>query len=444
VASWPTIRLILMMSILSCWHTRQIDYVLAYTQADAETDNLYMKIPKGFELIGGDDSDKDYVLKIRKNIYGQKQAGRVWNKHLVERLKSVGFTQSAIDECVFYRGKSIYVLYTDDSILAGPDSNELDQIIADMKAAKLDLTVEGDICDFLGVRIARDPDGTVHLTQPHLIDRILKDLRLDKDNVATKQTPAPVSTLLSRHSDSESFDGHFDYRSVVGKLNYLEKSTRPDISYAVHQCARFASDPKKEHGKAVTWIGRYLAATRDKGLVFKPTEQSFDCYVDADFSGNWDKQEAPSDSDTARSRTGYVIHYAGCPIVWASKLQTQIALSTTEAEYIALSTALRETIPLMELVRELHDNGFNFTATTPTIHCKVFEDNSGAVEIATVHKMRPRTKHINTQYHHFRQYVQDGKISIVPISTENQRADILTKSLPMPLLVKHRRDIMGW
>ena len=157
-----------------------------------------------------------------------------------------------------------------------------------------------------------------------------------------------------------------------------------------------------------------------------------------------DKEGASSDPDTARSRSGYVIEYAGCPIVWASKLQTQIALSTTEAEYIALSIALRDTIPLMELVRELRNNGFDYAATKPTIHCKVFEDNSGALEIATVHKFRPRTKHINTQYHHFRFYVESGKITIHAISTEEQRADILTKSLSVPTFIKHRRAIMGW
>jgi hypothetical protein len=105
-------------------------------------------------------------------------------------------------------------------------------------------------------------------------------------------------------------------------------------------CARFAADPKKEHGKAVEWLCRYLASTRDKGIILKPTDQSFDVYVDSDFIGNWDSETATDDIDTAWSRTGYIIIYAGCPIVWKSKLQTQIALSTTEAEFMALSAAL--------------------------------------------------------------------------------------------------------
>jgi hypothetical protein len=131
------------------------------------------------------------------------------------------------------------------------------------------------------------------------------------------------------------------------------------------------------------------------------------------FFDYWCKAEASKDSATARSRSGYVITYAGCPIMWASKLQTQVALSTTEAEYTALSTALRDIIPLMELVKELQSKGFDYTATQPVVHCKVFKDNSGEVEMANVYKFCPRTKHINTQYHHFQQFVKDGKIAIL-------------------------------
>jgi Reverse transcriptase (RNA-dependent DNA polymerase) len=442
VASWPTIRLILTMAIIKRWHTKQIDFVQAYTQAKIETDNVYMKIPKGFEIRGK--NTDECVLKIDQNIYGGKAAGRVWNKHLVNKLTEIGFKQSEIDHCLFYRGQAVYVLYTDDSILAGPDEAELDQIVEDMKRVGLKLSVDGDVSDFLGVKINHEPDGTIHLTQPQIIDSILKDLHLLSDNVKTRQTPAAVTTILRRHPNSETFDEHFNYRSVIGKLNFLEKSTRPDISCATHQCARFASNPKKEHGKAVEWLCRYLASTRDKGIILKPTEQSFDVYVDADYVGNWDPETASNDIDTARSRTGYVVFYAGCPIIWKSKLQTQIALSTTEAEFMALSAALRETIPLMELVKELQRYGYDFTAVRPTVHCRVFEDNSGAIELARVPKMRPRTKFINVQYHHFRQYVDRKEISILSIDTTDQCADILTKSVSLSALTKLRFRIMGW
>jgi ATP-binding cassette subfamily B (MDR/TAP) protein 1 len=282
------------------------------------------------------------------------------------------------------------------------------------------------------------------MNQPHLIDSILKELHLDQENAKSKSTPAAASKLLSAHTSSEAFDGHFNYRRVIGKLNYLEKSTRPDIAYAVHQCARFVSDPKVEHGNAVKWLGRYLQGTKDKGIILSPQGKSFDVYVDADFAGNWNKEEAEDDGSTARSRYGYFIRYMGCPILWASKLQTEIALSSTESEFIGLSHALRTTIPLMELVKELKAHGYKMGSTKPKVHCEVFEDNSGAIEIAQVPKMRPRTKHINIKYYHFRDYVERGEISIHKIATEEQPSDILTKPVNATLLNKHRGFIMGW
>ena len=170
----------------------------------------------------------------------------MWYQYLKKKLiKKVGFTQSKVDECIFNRGKTIYAIYTDDSILAGPDKDEIKQIIKDIKKAGLDITVEGDLQDFLGVNIDHKDDGTIHLSQPHLNDNILKDLHLMDDKVKTKNTPAPSSKILSRHPESDNFDNMFTYRSVIGKLKYLEKGSRSDIAYITHQCARSSVDPKK-------------------------------------------------------------------------------------------------------------------------------------------------------------------------------------------------------
>jgi hypothetical protein len=442
VASWNSIRLLLAMTALHGWHTTQLDFVLAFPQAPVER-VLYMSIPKGFEVENG--RSQDYVLQLHKNVYGQKQAGRVWNKHLVKKLiNELKFEQSKVDECVFYRGKTMYALYTDDSILAGPDQGEIDQIIREMEEAKLDITVEGDLQDFLGVNIERMPDGSINLTQPHLIDQILDDLRLNDDNVAEKTIPATSSKLLSRHSDSDPFDNSFNYRSVIGKLNYLEKSTRSDIAYITHQLARFSADPKKEHGQALRWLGRYLKATRTKGTILRIDEsKDMEVYVDADFSGNWDQKES-QDRDTARSRHGYIIMYAGCAVLWKSQMQTEIALSSTESEYTGLSYALRDAIPIMELLKEMKRKKFPIRSTIPNVHCKVFEDNSGALEMANVHKTRPRTKHLNVKLHHFRDYVTRKEISINPIDTSMQLADYLTKAVNWVTLTRLRPLVMGW
>ena len=445
VTSWKFIRLLLIMIVKNGWHSRQIDYVLAFPQAPVERE-IYMKIPKGFEIETGSKDQKEHVLKVHKNVYGQCQASRVWYQYLKTKLvKELNFKQSKVDECIFYRGKTIYMLYTDDSILAGPSQKEIDEIIKDLKKAKLNVTDEGDIQDFLGVNIDKQKDGTIHLTQPHLVDQILKDLNMIQDNVKCKDVPAMSSKLLKRDEDGEEFDQSFHYRSIIGKLHYLEKGTRSDIAYITHQCARFAENPKESHAKAIRWLARYLKGTRDKGLIIKPKrDKGLEVYVDADFSGNWDPKAPEMDRDTARSRHGYIVMYQGCPIIWKSQMQTEICMSSTESEYVGLSYALREVIPIIELMKEMKRRKYNIATAIPKVHCKVFEDNSGALEMAKTHKYRPRTKHLNVKYHHFRDYVSRGEISIHKIDTTDQLADYLTKPVTKEILDHLRPQVMGW
>ena len=445
VASWASVRLVLAMAAAFNWHTVQLDYVHAYPQAPVERE-IYMEIPAGFTT-GNDDQEpkRDWVLRLNRNVYGQKQAGRVWNRFLTDRLVTrAGFRQSKTDDCVFYKGNVIYVLYTDDSILAGPDKDEIYQCIEDIKKAKLNITVEGDIQDFLGVRITRNNDGTITFAQPHLVDKILNAVRLGETG-KDRDTPAPSSRILKRNSNSPNFDRSFDYRSVVGMLNYLDAGSRSDIAYATHQCARFSADPKREHGDAIRWLARYLRGTRDKGMTFTPDKSlGLEVFVDADFAGNWDRNEAAGDRDTARSRHGYIIQFMGCPIIWKSQLATEIALSSTESEYTGLSYALRDAIPLMGLIKEIRANNRAVPKANTKVMCRVFEDNSGALEMAKVHKYRPRTKHLNVKLHHFRSYVESGEITIHPIKSEDQIADYLTKPLNTSRLAFLQKKVMGW
>jgi hypothetical protein len=220
--------------------------------------------------------------------------------------------------------------------------------------------------------------------------------------------------------------------------------TRPEINYAVHQCARFAHDPKESHELAIKRIGRYLLGTKDQGLILKPDlSKGFEVYPDADWAGNWEK-EYSHDLTGSKSRTGYVIFYAGCPIVWGSKMQPLISLSTTEAELQSLSSTLRETLGLMNLLQELQQRGFPIPFTKPTVRCKVYEDNAACIQVATQPKMRPRTKHLSVRLHHFRQHVLDKTITIEHISTKDQIGDIMTKALPGPQFKKLRRILSGW
>ena len=225
-----------------------------------------------------------------------------------------GYRQSTVDHCVYYKGSStVFLLYVDDGIFIGPDAAEIDNLIMSLKRNPLhktsyDIMDEGNLSEYLGVKIDHLERGRMLLSQSHLIQQILNDLGF-KDNTKSKHTPAPALTIFNRDSNGKEFEEEWAYRLVIGKLNFLEKFTRGDLSYAVHQCARFFSIcPKHSHAEAVCHIGRYLIGTKNKGIILNPSQDLFDCYVDADFCGTWNPDTAEGDSSTSKSCTGYVIN----------------------------------------------------------------------------------------------------------------------------------------
>jgi hypothetical protein len=201
VVTWPTIRLILVLSLLFNWYTAQVDYVLAYPQADAECD-LYLSIPRGFHS-NETGSSALHVLKLIKNIYGQKQAGKVWNDYMNDKLTTkLGYTRSKIDPCLYYHGTALFVIFVDDGIFASPDAKEIDKLKIEMGQV-FEMTDEGDLNDYLGVNIDRRSDGTIELTQPHLINQIIEDVNFVPETKTKKHTStiiqnAPTRTRLRR------------------------------------------------------------------------------------------------------------------------------------------------------------------------------------------------------------------------------------------------------
>ena len=200
-----------------------------------------------------------------------------------------------------------------------------------------------------------DPSGLT-MAQSFLLDRTIKAVGFDSATTKSARDGVPaVYPLLNKDCNGPPPKANWKYRSVIGMLGYLQGTSRPDIVMATHQCARFCSSPKLSHERAVKRIVRYLLDSRDKGIIFRPDiSKGLECFVDADFAGGW--KDGDHDSlESVLSRTGYVIMFAGCPITWGSKLQTEIALSTTESECIAISTAMREIIPFLGFMQEIGD-----------------------------------------------------------------------------------------
>jgi hypothetical protein len=207
----------------------------------------------------------------------------------------------------------------------------------------LDLSIEQDYAGYLGVDVKPQEDGTIHLSQAGLISCIINNIGLSE---ATSHKSTPAGEILASHKSSPPLSADYNYRSVLGKIMYLSSNTRCDLAFANHQCARFASDPRAPHGVALKRIGRYLLTTSDKGMIINPSKDlKLDCYADADFAGMFTSSD-PHDPKSVKSRTGFVITLGSIAVTWCSKLQTEIALSTMESEYIALSQAMRTSLPL--------------------------------------------------------------------------------------------------
>jgi hypothetical protein len=189
--------------------------------------------------------------------------------------------------------------------------------------------------------------------------------------------------VLGSHKDQPKHDETWDYTSVVGMLMYLSCNSCPDIAFALHQCACFTHDPRKPHLQVVKQIVQYLKGTGDKGMIFTTMDEaSVDCYVDSDFAGGFNKEGNMQDPAMAHSCTGYIMFAYGVPICWGSRLQTEIALSTVESEYIALARATREVLGLQNLLEEIsNEMDVNKTFQFTTLS-QIFEDNNSTLALA--------------------------------------------------------------
>ena len=223
-------------------------------------------------------------------------------------------------------------------------------------------------------------------------------------------------------------------------LLYLTGHSHPDIAFAVHQCARYTFEPKDTHMTALKRIGQYLKGTHDKGLTLNPTEDlTIDCYPDADFAGLWGYKDS-QDPHCIHSHTSYVITQS-CPILWTIKLQTEIALSTMEAEYVALSTAGKDLFPIMDILKEFCNTLGLQTPSQGNLH----EVNLGALTIQLEpRRMPPRSKHYAVKYHWFREHIGPRNIHLLKIPTANQLGDLFTKGLGRVAFQRLRKELMGW
>jgi len=373
-----------------------------------------------------------------------------------------GFHQSTSDPCLFIRNDCIIALYTDDCCVFATDNAIINELIRSL-SEEFVLQDKGSIEDYLGIHVDQqlNPDGsinTITLTQSSLIDTILTDLGITYKTSRPNAKDVPILEVLHPHPDAVPYPKTApNYRSIIGKLNFLAQSARPDISYAVNSCARYLNNPNQMYYLAAKQIGHYLYGTRMKGLILTPTpENRLSAYVDSDFAGSWSKLTSHL-RHSALSRAGFVIMYSGCPIHWVSKLESEIALSTCKTKYIALSMCARALIPLRRILDELskwffRPNGVNSfdnihsMITMCQLQSIIYEDNATCLAIAndTTSLTGPRTRHLSIKWHHFKDQILTGSIHVEKITSLLNWADIFTKPLTVAQFRILRKLLLGW
>lgn len=440
VARLSSIRIMVALAVEHDMTIQQFDVTTAYLNGELQ-EKVFMEVPKYTmealeDIIELEGTNTDVgrkasrminelqkgnkVCLLKKALYGLRQAGRCWNSKIDEVLIKFGARKSTADPCIYFKGEGeniiLISIYVDD-ILAASRSKERIAELGQYLSRMFEIKDLGTVNHCLGIEFDLNKNG-IKMSQTGYIRDILERFGMsDSKPVSTPLDPGVK--LQKSKSEPSSEESSFPYRELVGALMYLAVCTRPDISYTASYLSQFNSCYDLTHWTAAKRVLRYLQGSRDVGLYFHKSNKSLKAFVDADWAN------CPDDR---RSYTGFAFILGNCPISWESKKQRTVALSSTEAEYMALSEAAKEASYLMNFFKEL---GFS-TREKVTIFC----DNNGARKLAENPIFHNRSKHIDVRHHYVRDILKKGEMEIKYIPTEEMAADVFTKGLPKPKLVQ--------
>jgi transposase InsO family protein len=404
VSKYTTLRTLLALAAAEDWELQQLDVKTAFLNGELD-ETIYMQQPPGF------DDGSGTTCRLLKSLYGLKQAPRAWYHKLKGQLETMGFTASIADAGLYTKvmagGSRVFVLvYVDDILVAGPQLSAVN-VVKEQLATAFDVRDLGDARMFLGIEIERDRGArTLRVSQRQAVMDLLK--RHSMSVCKPRTTPLAPSVQLLRATESDERVSGF--AEIVGSLLYLANCTRPDIAFAVSALSRHMANPTRVHYNAAKSVLRYLSGTAGLGIEYGRVG-GFEGWCDADFAG---------DLATRRSTTGFVFLLSGGAISWQSKLQPTVAASTTEAEYMAASSAVREGLWFRQLLAD-------FGVSVGVV--QMFGDNQAALTLVSNPVITARSKHIDVMHHFVRERVLRGEVSFSYCPTTEQVADCLTKSL---------------
>ena len=403
----------------------QMDVKTAFLNGNVD-EEVFMKQPEGFKSKG----QEHLVCKLKKSIYGLKQASRQWYLKLHQVLKSEGFIKNQVDQCAYLKMSgsnfTILVLYVDDILLA---SNSLDMLHESKRllSRNFDMKDLGEASYVIGIEIHRDRvNGILGLSQKAYIERVLT--RYNMQHCSPSVAPVVKGDVFGlfqcpKTEVEKEQMRMIPYASVVGSLMYAQVCTRPDIAYIAGMLGRYQTNPGLDHWKAAKKVLRYLQGTKDYKLTYRRSDNlEVVGYSDSDFA---------KCKDDKKSTSGYIFMLAGGPISWKSHKQELTATSTMMAEYIALYNATCHGMLLRNLITGLK------VVNSISRPLKLYCDNSAAVSFSNSNSSTGAALYLDTKYLFVRERVEENKLCIEHISTKNMLADPMTKGLPPKIFEEH-------
>jgi hypothetical protein len=407
VSKYATLRMLMAITASSDMQQHMLDFKTAFLNGEIEED-VYVTQPPGYQL-----TDPNKVCKLIRALYGLHQAPRAWHQRLKRELEAHGFIESKADPGLYIycsdTDVAYLLVYVDDVLIASKDMDTIEKVKSTLMAP-FDARDMGEASLFLGITIERDrPNKTIKLAQ----ERLATDIATKFNMAEAKGRLLPITpgVRLSKEEGEPLDTSVYPYAALVGSLLYLSICTRPDIAQAVGALSKYMACPTIIHWQVAKGLLRYVAGTTTYGITYNGgnTAPVIEGYCDADYAG---------DVDTRRSTSAYVFIMAGGAISWASRRQATVAASTTEAEYIAASTAVKEALWLRQVAGDLH-------LSNMTIPIKA--DNQSAIKLLKNPVSSMRSKHIDVAYHFARERVARKEVTFHYINTEQMIADVLTK-----------------
>lgn len=411
VLRYSTLRLLFSIAAKLSLDIRHLDVTTAFLNGYLK-ETVYMYKPISYEA----SSENNQVLKLKRAIYGLKQSSRAWYQRINDYLISLGYEKSKYEPCLFIKSvknvKVIVALFVDDFfIFSNSDITTKDLI--NKLSCKFEIKDLGQIKQCLGLRVNFN-NNVITVDQEQYVENLLK--RFNMLDCKTAETPMEINLKLEK-SQNSCCDNKYPYRQLVGSLMYLAVLTRPDIAYSVNYLSQFNNSYDETHWKHLKRILKYLKGTKNYGLVFSKDESYIKGYVDADWG---------SDNSDRKSFSGFSFIMSNTVVSYECRKQRNVALSSTEAEYISISEASKEAIYLKNLMFEI------LGISEPIV---LYNDCQSAQKLVSNPIFHRRSKHIDIRYHFVREAVANNFVKIDYLESVEMPADILTKSLGS---VKHK------